>query len=196
VPSSVAAGSGAACTGVSGCDHGTHTAGIATGVNGDPLAPSGVAPGAGLVSIQVFTRFDSGTACAPLAAPCLGSSSIDQIAALERVLVLAGPGNANRIAAVNLSLSGGLFTAACDADNASRKQAIDNLRSIGIPTIVAAGSALAPAGVGAPACSSPAVSVSATSKADTIAPYANRAPRLVSLVAPGGGGSPIDGTNI
>src|SRR5690606_15660461 len=69
-------------------------------------------------------------------------------------------------------------------------------RSIGIPTIVAAGNAFATTGVGAPACISTAVSVSATSKADTSAPYANRAPSLGSLAAPGGGGSPIDGTHI
>lgn len=195
-PSSTSAGSGAACTGVSGCDHGTHAAGIAVGTNGSAAAPSGVAPGARLVSIQVFTRFDNPATCAPLSAPCLGASTVDQIAALDRVLTLAGPGNANRVAAVNLSLSGGLFTSSCDTATPSRKAAIDNLRSIGIPTIVATGNNFSTTGVGAPACISTAVSVSATSKTDTMPPYGNRAPSLVALVAPGGGGSPIPGTNI
>lgn len=194
--SSTAPGSGAACTGVSGCGHGTHAAGIAVGTNGSAAAPSGVAPGARLVSIQVFTRFDNPATCVPMAAPCLGASTVDQIDALNRVLTLAGAGNANRIAAVNLSLSGDLFTSSCDAANTARKAAIDNLRSIGIPTIIATGNNFSQTGVGAPACISTAVAVSSTSKTDTMPPYANRAPSLVALVAPGGGGSPIPGTNI
>ena len=47
-----------------GCAHGTHVAGIAvgdgTGVTGAP--PAGVAPGAEVVAIQVFTKFNSESA--------------------------------------------------------------------------------------------------------------------------------------
>ncbi len=193
---STAAGSGAACTGVAACDHGSHVAGIAVGTNGSAEAPSGVAPGAGLISIQVFTRFDSTAVCAPSAAPCLLSSTVDQLSALNRVLTLAGADNASRVAAVNMSLSGDVFTSACDNASPSLKSAIDNLRSVGIPTIVATGNLFSTSGVGWPSCISTAVSVSATSKADTMPPYANRSPSLVALVAPGGGGSPIPGTNI
>ena len=48
-----------------GCDHGTHVAGIAVGarVSVDGDATSGVAPGAGLMSIQVFTEFDDVREC-------------------------------------------------------------------------------------------------------------------------------------
>jgi hypothetical protein len=61
--SSTAAGSGAPCTyAPDGCRHGTHVAGIAAG-KGSTF--SGVARGARLISINVFSRFDGPASCPP-----------------------------------------------------------------------------------------------------------------------------------
>ncbi len=57
----VGPGAGVPCTyAVNGCKHGTHVAGIAAGQG---ATFSGVAKGANLIAIQVFSRF-TGTACA------------------------------------------------------------------------------------------------------------------------------------
>ena len=60
---STATGSGVNCAAViNGCNHGTHVAGIAAGTN---ATFSGVARGASLIAIQVFSRFNSSSTCAP-----------------------------------------------------------------------------------------------------------------------------------
>jgi subtilisin family serine protease len=188
VPISVATGSGVNCsTSISGCDHGTHVAGIVAGASSIG-GPNGVAPQANLIAMQVFTRFDSSTSCGS-SPPCVRSFASDQIRALERVLVLAGTGNVNRIAAVNMSLGGSLFTAACDADEPARKTAIDNLLSIGIPTIVASGNEGSTNSVNAPACISTAISVGSSTKGDGMSSFGNRGSGLVDLLAPGGDGT-------
>jgi len=121
---STAAGSGVPCSyAPSGCRHGTHVAGIAAGRGG---AFSGVARGAQLVSIQVFSRFDGAANCGTGEDPCALSFVSDQLAGLQRVFALR---NTLDIAAANMSISGGSFSGACDGD--VRKAAIDNLRSAG-----------------------------------------------------------------
>ena len=92
----------------------------------------GVARGAGLVSIQVFSRFNGPANCGFGNSPCAGSYVSDQIAALEHVLLLKE--THETIAAVNMSLGGALFTEPCDSSEAARKAAIDNLRSVGVAT--------------------------------------------------------------
>ncbi|MEV0806310.1 S8 family serine peptidase [Micromonospora sp. NPDC050200] len=163
------------------CDHGTHVAGIAAGsASGVAGAPgNGVAPGAGIIAIQVFTRFNSAADCDPDPAPCISSFVSDQIRGLERVLDLSGSHN---IAAVNMSLGGGQHTSACDND--SRKPAIDNLLAAGIATVIAAGNEGFGAAVGAPGCISSAVTVGATDDADAVADFSNRG-TLLDLFAPG-----------
>ncbi|MCC7123947.1 MAG: S8 family serine peptidase [Acidobacteria bacterium] len=184
VNSSTAAGSGAACTAsLDGCFHGTHVAGIAAGANA-PGGTNGVAPGAGIIAIQVFTRVDNSGLCGS-SAPCVLSYVSDQILALERVLALAGPGNANRIASANMSLGGGGFIANCDVAQAARKAAIDNLLSIGVATVIATGNNGYIDGVSAPACISTAVAVGSTTKADVMSSFSNRRDGLVDVVAPG-----------
>ena len=63
-------GAGLHCP-VDGCWHGTHVAGVAAG-NGAAagVSFSGVAPGAQIMAIQVFSRFDSSAHCAG-ATPCI-----------------------------------------------------------------------------------------------------------------------------
>jgi hypothetical protein len=182
---STAVDSGVPCTPDAFCAHGTAVAGIAAGANG-VAGISGVAPGANLISIQVTTRLEN---CVPGGISCLIFFESDLIRALERVLVLAGPGNVNRIAAVSTSVGSGRFLsqAGCDTWFAPIKAAIDNLRSIHIPVIVSAGNNTYTDGLNAPACISSAVSAGATTKTDALTWYSNRAPFL-SLMAPGGDG--------
>ena len=174
-------GAGVPCTyAVSGCRHGTHVAGIAAGQDN---SFSGVARGASLIAIQVFSRF-TGAACSGQGEdPCVLSFLSDQLAALEHVYGLAA---SLPIASVNMSLGGGRFVsqASCDADNAARKAAIDNLRSFDIATAAASGNDGFTESMGAPACISTVVSVGATTKSDSIATFSNSA-SFLSLLAPG-----------
>lgn len=183
---SVATGSGVPCSVAGDCEHGTHVAGIAAGANGTG-GLNGVAPGAALVALQVFTRFDDSTNCGG-APPCALSYSSDQVLALNRIAALAGPGNANHVAAVNMSLGGGSYTsqATCDAANVSngRKAAIDNLRSLGIAVVISSGNDSTPTALSSPGCISSAVSVGSITDAGAVSSFSNNAPFL-SLYAPG-----------
>lgn len=189
--------SGVNCsTSIPGCDHGTRVAGIAAGTN---VSFSGVAKGANLISIQVFSKITSSVLCSPAAAPCLTSYVSDQILALERVLALK---DTYKIAAVNLSFGGGRYydQASCDAANAGRKTAIDNLRAVGIATIASSGNDAYVDSMAAPACISSVISVGSTwdasglsdtlgctdnpSVVNKVACYSNSAPFL-NLLAPG-----------
>ena len=110
---STAAGSGVNCSMSldQGCDHGTHVAGIAAG---NASALKGIAPGAGIIAIQVFSAFGASN-CGGW--PCVLSWTSDQVLGLERVLALSGAGT---IASVNMSLGGSTkYTSdtACDAAN-------------------------------------------------------------------------------
>lgn len=180
VTNSIATGSGMNCQ-LSGCEHGTHVAGIAAG-KGPNF--SGVAKDANIIAIQVFTRFDTG--CGANATSCISSYTSDQVAALERVYSLRDTFN---IAAVNMSLGGSSSTANCDTD--ARKAAIDNLRAANIATVIASGNAGKTNSLAVPACISSAISVGsvmdggpgATSR-DSVSTFSNSA-SFLKLLAPG-----------
>ncbi len=107
-------GAAAPCT-LASCAHGTHVAGIAAGSDPSAAQPiAGVARGANLFAIQVFTKVIDPAKCGG-AAPCTGAFSSDVIAALERVYTVA-LGGAHTIASVNMSLGGQQFTSACDSE--------------------------------------------------------------------------------
>jgi subtilisin len=134
VIASTATGSAAYCYDANfgnwACDHGTHVAGIAAG-RGDNQTFAGVAKGGNLFPIQVFTRdayYDDSFAY---------FSDINR--GLQRVIDLHDAGV--KIAAVNLSLGGGAYTSqgTCDSANLSTNALIDNLKSRGIATVIAAG---------------------------------------------------------
>ena len=175
-------GPGAAvpCT-LTNCFHGTHVAGIAAGNDPSAAQPiAGVARGASVFAIQVFTKVIDPTTCGGVA-PCMGAFSSDVIAGLERVYARALSG-ALDIASVNMSLGGDLFTAPCN--DQPYKPIIDNLRSIGIATVIASGNSGIPFAISSPACISSAVSVGSTNKDDTVSAFSNVA-SFLSLFAPG-----------
>lgn len=171
-------GAGRNCSGgVLGCDHGTHVAGIAVGGGSIP----GVARGADLISIQVYSRFEGAT-CRDrgLSSPCALTWTADQISALEWLYEQRA---ALGIAAANMSLGGSSTRSnACDDD--PRKLIIDTLRSAGIATVVAAGNGGRTDGLSAPACISTAIGVSASTNTDAVADFSNVA-EMLDLFAPG-----------
>ncbi|WP_046727268.1 S8 family peptidase [Streptomyces humi] len=170
------------CATITECDHGTHVAGIIAG-NGEGItgAPKrGVAPGANLVALQVFSKFDSEDYCGPGAAPCVGSFTSSQLAALEKVLQLRQSGTP--VVAANLSLGAGRYASACEND--ARRTAIDNLLAAGVATVVAAGNSGYTDAVSAPGCVPAAITVGATTDDDQLSAFTNRGP-LLDLLAPG-----------
>lgn len=187
---SAASGSGRPCT-VAECDHGTHVAGIAAGA-GD--ASSGVAKGARIIAIQVFSRFPGSFCGTP--SPCILSFSSDQIAALNHVHArrLSFPGH--RVASVNLSLGSGAFQSPCDVME-PYKPAIDQLRAPhpgdpgsdpGVATTIAAGNEGFTDAISAPACISSAIPVASATKSDGVSSFSNLAAPTIFpsiLFAPG-----------
>lgn len=173
-------GTGLNCpTGIPGCDHGTHVAGIVAGNHPDL---KGVAPAAQLIPIQVFSRFNNDGDCGGAGtAPCIKSFTSDQIKGLERVYALRSTYD---IAAVNMSLGGGSFSSTCDSNSAAQTAIINNLRNAGIATVIASGNDSFNGTVGAPSCISSAISVGSSTKTDGISSFSNHAP-IVKLLAPG-----------
>ncbi|MGC2063588.1 MAG: S8 family serine peptidase [Thermodesulfovibrionales bacterium] len=164
------------------CDHGTHVSGILSGRQDVAGSPGpGVAPGAGIIAIQIFSRFNSEADCGDGKAPCALSYPSDMIRGLERVYDLSAIYN---IASVNMSLGGGQYFSNCDVDEAPTKAIIDNLKAVGIATVISSGNNYYCGSMGAPGCISSAVSVGATTDADAVAGYSNSA-SFLSLLAPG-----------
>lgn len=166
------------------CDHGSNVAGIAAGSEASDAANApgnGVAPGADVVAVQVFTRFNNAGDCSPNAAPCVLTYPSDQIFGLDWVRTNNALNSWN-VAAVNMSLGGGMNGAACDAD--SRKGAIDNLLAAGIATTIASGNNSFLNAVGAPGCISTAFTVGRTNDDDTTTNSGNRG-GLLDVMAPG-----------
>jgi subtilisin family serine protease len=156
---------------LTGWDHGTHCAGIATGKKADGSA-AGVAKDANLIAVQVFSIFTS--------SGDVRSYSSDQLAGLNYVYSLR---NTYSIAAASMSLGGGSYSSACDSD--SRKTAIDNLRSVNIATTIAAGNDYSCSGIGGPACISTSIAVGSSTSSDTESGFSNWYPGMVTIFAPG-----------
>lgn len=192
--SQTGAGAGVQCK-ASGCDHGTHVAGIAAGKGADF---SGMAPDADIVAVQVFSQF-TGRACGIGASPCVASFTSDQIRALDFVLQQAG---SRSIPAINMSLGGGRSTQHCDFD--LTKPIIDQLRAAGVATAIASGNDGFRESVSFPGCISTAVTVGATSKQDQLAEFSNCGPQVdlhapgvsINSSVPGGGFASFNGTSM
>ncbi|MEQ9449770.1 MAG: S8 family serine peptidase, partial [Rhodospirillaceae bacterium] len=161
------------------CGHGTHVAGIAAGNQGMGLNPlRGIAHGADIIPIQVFTRVRDTEACDEEES-CVLSSNFDQLDALNWVIQNAATHN---IAAVNMSLGGDEHSEACDGSNLLTS-AINTLRSMGVATVIAAGNDGFEGAVNSPGCVSSAITVSGTILTTPSTSF-NHAP-LVDLLAPG-----------
>ncbi|MGA5765650.1 S8 family peptidase [Nonomuraea bangladeshensis] len=198
----------AACVvnGVNQCYHGTHVAGIAAGKKAAGAPSNGVAPEAGILPIQVFTRLDGPVCQEQLgrAAPCFATFVSAQKAALQYVdSVHAG----KNIVAVNMSLGGGAKqTRHCDTDPSAGalKDEIVWLKQFGVSVVVAAGNEGFTDGVSSPACVSAAVAVGATDDKDAVAGFSNRGALLdlfapgvqINSAAPGGGYRVLSGTSM
>jgi hypothetical protein len=147
-----------------GYDHGTHVSGIAAGKS--PTL-SGVAKNANIIAVKVFSMFDADT-CGG-SALCVMSYKSDQVAGLDYVYSIRG---SYSIAAANMSLGGGQYSAACDS--ASQKAAIDNLRTVGIATAIATGNDGFCGYVSSPGCISTGVAVGASSDSDVEAQFTKK----------------------
>src|SRR5947199_608691 len=189
VESSFVEGSGLPCDVLPDCDHGTHVAGIAAGNGQDgAVAPfSGVAKGAKLMAVQVFTMISDSSICSlfSLPSPCALAFTSDIMDGLQRVFNRRAALN---FAAVNMSLGGGRFDSNCDVD--PLKPIIDSLRSADIATVIAAGNDGFTNALSSPGCISSAVSVGSTedgslgTTADEVSSFSNSA-SFLSLLAPG-----------
>jgi subtilisin family serine protease len=169
--SQVGPGAGARCP-IASCNHGTHVAGIAAG-DGESAgqAFSGVARGARIMAVQVFSRTSPNS---------VSAFTSDLAAALERVYLLR---NQYTIASINMSLGNSTRnTTFCDTN--VLKPIIDNLRAAGIATVIASGNNGYLNGISSPGCISSAISVASTTKSDQVSSFSNVAPFL-SLFAPG-----------
>jgi subtilisin family serine protease len=169
VPQSTEVGSAIPCS-ITGCDHGTHVAGIVA-AKGDIV--DGVAKDAKIIAIQVFHLTNDNK---------LSAFDSDIALGLERVFELRTDFN---IASVNLSLgSTETFTNECDQYSSLLKASVDKLLSVGIVTIAASGNGSSYNGISSPACISTVVSVGASTDDDSIASFSNIA-EILDLLAPG-----------
>ncbi|RVX39276.1 subtilisin family serine protease [Nonomuraea polychroma] len=167
------------------CAHGTHVAGIAAGKKAGNAPSNGVAPGAGLLPIQVFTRFN-GPICQELGAtaPCFLSLTSDQKLALE---YLASVQATHKVVAANMSLGTATkHTTYCDNDEdfGALAPEVGALLRAGVTTVIAAGNEGYDDGVASPGCLSQALTVGATDNQDAVAGFGNRG-NLLDLFAPG-----------
>ena len=180
VTESTAPGSGAACD-YPGCNHGTWVAGMAAGKDGTGAGGGtlqGVAPGANIIAIQVFSKRDDPVTCDP-SEQCVLSYVSDFMKGLERVYALR---DTYKIAAANMSLGGGRFTSPCDSS--ALKATIDNLGAAGIATVISSGNAGNDGATGFPACISSATTVGASDKQDRLWSGSDHAD-WVDVIAPG-----------
>jgi subtilisin family serine protease len=178
-----------------GCEHGTEIASIAV-ADGGLLEVEGAAPGATIISIQVFSEGSTQSACAEVYGPgapnpCILSSSTDMYSALmwvyDKHLVY-------KIAAVNLSQQGAtLYDGTCDTgygdELTMEATAVDLLRGAGIAVVSIAGNGGADGEITGPGCLSGTTAVAnseedSTTYLEDVNPNSNYS-SLVKLVAPG-----------
>jgi subtilisin family serine protease len=190
-------GTGAAmpCSG-GGCAHGTHVAGIVA-ARAQKGQPSGVAPGAKLIAVRVFSEAGD-------------TSSVEVNHALSWVVEQTGK---HTIAAVNLSLgydrkrSGAGFASPCDSHleaDPAMLTLIRRLRDAGVVTVAASGNSAFDNTMSFPACLADTISVGASTNADTLTSFSNVssgtdlfAPGLdVRAPVPEGGYAPMSGTSM
>ena len=182
---STATGSGLPCPAINGgCEHGTHVAGIAAGGTAGVGPMVGVAPGATIISVDVFSQINTSSICsgAGYSTPCAEAFDSDIIRGLDYVYSLR---NGFHVASVNMSL-GGPSSPGLDAhcDSEPEKPAIDQLRTAGIATVVASGNNGADQ-VSSPGCISSAIAVGSVNPSNDVMSYFSNWSPALSLFAPG-----------
>lgn len=173
----IGAGAASYCPeGSNRCDHGTHVASVAAGNDGTAF---GIARGAKIVPIDVFSLVTDPAECYPDPAPCVLTDSLAVLNALDYVNEQA---IGLSIAAVNLSIGGATRDGYCDDD--PRKAVIDMLRQKGVAVVVAASNGGITGQITTPACISSAVGVGSTDDGTNVSSFSNFATTL-DLMAPG-----------
>lgn len=165
---------------VAGCQHGTQIAGI---IASNDVTIKGVATGAQIIPIQVFTQLNDEIECGDESnTPCILASTIDIIRALEYVDTIK---TQYSIAAVNLSFGSSItFQGICDG--VPEQEAIDSLVASNIAVIAASGNNGETLSMTSPACISNVIAVAATDKTDPGVPFAmNNRNSELDLFAPG-----------
>jgi subtilisin len=160
------------------CNHGTHIAGIAAG---EDSTYRGIAPDANIISIQVFTRWES---CpSNPSAQCILSYTADQISALNYVYTTLRA--TYNIASINISIGFGRYFTYCDNDvNISMTNIINQLYAAQIPTVIASSNNGYSNSMSFPACISSAISVASTGDTNVVSAFSNTDDTL-DLLAPG-----------
>ncbi|HSB94861.1 MAG TPA: S8 family serine peptidase, partial [Spongiibacteraceae bacterium] len=162
------------------CEHGTHVAAIAAGSN---ATSPGIAPAAKIVAVQVFSQSTNATTCGGTA-PCIVAYDSNVLSGLSYIYSLRNTVSLKTIAAVNLSLGGGQFTANCDTS--TYKTPIDSLRSANIATVIASGNNGYTNAVNAPGCVSTAITVgSVADPSGVVSSWSNSLIGLLDILAPG-----------
>lgn len=163
-------GAAAPCVGRADCAHGTHVASVAAGTG---PAVVGVAPGARVLAVRVFSSV---------------VSPDDRVLTDEASLVRAlewveGQTAVRAIAAVNLSLGGAPVPTPCEASPALTA-VLGRLSAAGVAVVASAGNDASASMVSFPACLPGVVAVAAEGAPGTPASFSNVAPKA-SLYAPG-----------
>jgi subtilisin family serine protease len=149
-------------------NHGTHVAGIVAG-RGPKF--SGVAPDAGLIAVQVFSRDGDR----------VSARDSDILAGLDYVVGLAVQKHLP-IASLNMSLGGGEATAPCT--DSPFEAAAKALMEAGIVVVAASGNEGKTDSISEPACAPHIVSVGAVDKQGVVAEFSNSA-SFLTILAPG-----------
>ena len=123
--------------------HGTSVSGIITSKG--TVAPLGVAPDAGIVAVKVLDDSGSGWFSDITA-------GIDWVVANK---------SAHNIVAINMSLSGGLYSGLCDSTFPDTRDAVNSAVANDISIFAASGNDASSSQMGSPACLSNAISVGA-----------------------------------
>jgi len=166
-----------------GCGHGTSMAAVAAMDYRQVAADrGGIARSASILPVQVFNADSRGA---------ISASSGDLLAAIEWVTEqarLRRTSGQAPIAALNLSLGAGAYSAACDSDYLGGlfRNAFDRLRAQGVVPVVAAGNSGTMGAIAFPACVSNALPVAAARlNYSALASYSNFSSQ-VKVVAIGG----------
>jgi subtilisin len=168
-------GSSEACVlGSAGCEHGTHVAGIAAGINNGSMF--GVASEAGLISINTFAANPANNQIRGLAS--------DAVLGLEHVWDLRTNQGVNVVATnMSLAVSANNFSTFCNASSIF-STVVDNLKTSGVASVAASGNDSEPNAIGDPACIDNSVAVGSTNDSDVVSNFSNNGLPL-DLYAPG-----------